>query len=151
MPLKNYTTKVSAERTAADIIVLLTTKGAREILMEYDDENHISALSFRVETPRGKLTFRLPVNVEAVRRTLSHQWGQGQGVERRQASPDHARNVAWRILKDWVEAQMALLETEMVEMEQIFLPYMQVERDRSLYELMVETNFQVALPEGRTA
>ena len=32
--------------------------------------------------------------------------------------------ITWRILKDWVEAQMALLETGMVTMDESFLPYM---------------------------
>ena len=33
-----------------------------------------------------------------------------------------AIRTSWRILKDWVEAQMALLETGMVTMDEIFLP-----------------------------
>ena len=35
-----------------------------------------------------------------------------------------AIRTSWRTLKDWVEAQMALLETGMVTMDEIFLPYM---------------------------
>ena len=105
-------------------------------------------MSFRVDTPRGRLPFRLPVDVDAVHRTLSHQWAKGRKVSQRQASADHARNVAWRILKDWIEAQMALIETEMVELEQIFLPFMQVDEKRNLYQAMLEHGFQVALPPG---
>lgn len=37
---------------------------------------------------------------------------------------EQAERVAWRIVKDWVEAQMAILESEMVHMDEIFLPYM---------------------------
>ena len=69
MPLKNYTTSVSAERTVVEIMGILAAKGAKEILTEYDDSNCVSGLSFRVDTPRGRLPFRLPVDVDAVHRT----------------------------------------------------------------------------------
>ncbi len=59
---------------------------------------------------------------------------------------DMATRVAWRILKDWVRAQMAILETEMVSVEQIFLPYMEAKDGRTVYELMVANG--LALPAG---
>jgi hypothetical protein len=41
---------------------------------------------------------------------------------------------------------MALLETEMVKMEQIFLPYMITGDNKTLFERMVDHKFM--LPEG---
>ena len=148
-PLKNYTTSVSAERTIGEIMEILAPKGAREILTAYDDSGQVSGLSWTVDTPRGKLTFRLPLNLEAVRRTLAEQSEAGRGVKKSQTTLDHARKVAWRTIKDWIDAQMALLETEQVEFEQIFLPYLVVNKDQDLYHHMLEQDFQVALPPGR--
>ncbi len=34
------------------------------------------------------------------------------------------RDVAWRIVKDWLEAQLALLQSRQVKLEQVMLPYM---------------------------
>lgn len=48
---------------------------------------------------------------------------------------DQAERVAWRIVKDWVEAQMAILESEQVSMDQVFLPYMVNQEGKTLYEL----------------
>jgi hypothetical protein len=31
--------------------------------------------------------------------------------------------VSWRLINDWVEAQMTIVETTMVQLEQVFLPY----------------------------
>lgn len=42
---------------------------------------------------------------------------------------------------------MALLETEMVVIEEVFLPYM-IRDGRTLYETLVENQFK-ALPPGR--
>ena len=54
--------------------------------------------------------------------------------------------MAWRIIKDWVEAQMALLATGMVDLEEIFLPYM-LSGDRTLYQELMTRGFR-ALPSG---
>ncbi|GAJ03343.1 unnamed protein product, partial [marine sediment metagenome] len=45
-------------------------------------------------------------------------------------------------------AQMAILETEMVKMEQIFLPYVITQSGRTLYEAMVDRHFQLGPGEG---
>lgn len=49
--------------------------------------------------------------------------------------------VAWRILKDWVEAQMALLDIQMVRFEEIFLPYIETENGQTIYERLEEKQF----------
>ena len=47
---------------------------------------------------------------------------------------DQAERVAWRIVKDWVAAQMAILESEMVQMDEIFLPYMLNDKGQTLFQ-----------------
>lgn len=48
--------------------------------------------------------------------------------------------VAWRILKDWVAAQMALIESGQAQAAQVFLPYATEQSGRTIYELFVENN-----------
>ena len=38
------------------------------------------------------------------------------------ARMQQANRTAWRIIKEWILAQMALIETEMVSVEEVFLP-----------------------------
>ena len=143
MPILNYTTKIAAAKTTAEIQTNLAKHGAKAILTEYDDAGNAEALSFKIVTrQQGELGFRLPINTEAIQRILIKQ-----NVDRRFREYDHAVKVAWRIVKDWVEAQMAILETEMVEMEQIFLPYMVTPDGKTLYSAMKDRGFY--LEEGR--
>ena len=116
MPLLNYTTKVNTHTTIGEIQEQLVKHGARKIMQDYDDAGHITALTFCIETPSGIRGIRLPANAEAVHQVLTRQ--------RVKCDRGQAERVAWRIVKDWVEAQMAILESEMVQMDQIFLPYM---------------------------
>ena len=142
MPLLNYSTTIEAVKTLGQIQENLASHGAKAIITEYDDDGMIAALSFEVKTSHGELSFRLPVHPEAVLRILENQ-----GVPSRFANESQAIRVAWRIVKNWVEAQMALLETAMVRMEEVFLPYLITSGGHTLYERMLSTQFQ--LPEGR--
>ena len=51
-----------------------------------------------------------------------------------QTTEEHARDVSWRIIKDWVEAQMALIETRMVTSAQVFLPDAVTKDGQTVYE-----------------
>jgi hypothetical protein len=144
MPLLNYTTSIDAERTAGDIIGLLARHGARMLQIEYDHLANPAGLSFMIPTAEGELFFKLPVDADAVLRVLIQQSSKGE-VPRSVAVPLQARKVAWRINLDWVKVQLALIESEMATLEQIFLPYMLV-NGRTVYQLMQAQAFK-ALPE----
>lgn len=116
MPLLNYTTKINVHVTLGEITAQLVTHGARKIMQDYEADGRISALTFCIDTPSGVRAIRLPANVDAVHRVLSEQ--------KVKCDKAQAERVAWRIVKDWVEAQMAILESQMVQMDEIFLPYM---------------------------
>lgn len=142
MALLNYTTSISAEKTVSEIQSKLAKSGAHQILHEYDGFGNVNALSFRIQTKFGEMAFRLPANISAVEAVLKRQFRRGRFVTREQAT-----KVGWRILKDWVEAQLALIETGMVSIEQVFLPYAQNELGQTIYEALVEKRFSgLALP-----
>ena len=87
----------------------------------------MTALCFVIDTPIGEQAVRLPANVKAVQDTLQKQ--------KVKADYAQAERIAWRIVKDWVEAQMAILESGMVKLDQIFLPYIMDSDGRTVYEL----------------
>lgn len=134
MPLLNYTTTVSAEKTATEIQRRLVAFGATSIATDYADREPV-ALTFVLEgvTQSGRAfraPFRLPINVEGVAAALKNA-----RVERRWQVPAQVQRTAWRILKDWVEAQLAVIEAGLARPEQILLPFAVSSQDgRTLYE-----------------
>lgn len=126
MPLLNYTTKVNVYTTLGEIQGQLVAHGAKKIVQDYDENGHIAALSFLIDTPAGPRGIRLPANVDAVHAVLTRQ--------KVKCDRDQAERVAWRIVKDWVEAQMAILESEMVQIDEIFLPYMVDKSGQTLFQ-----------------
>lgn len=130
MAIKNYTTTISVNKTIEEIQGILSKHGATAIMTEYDNGN-VTGLSFKIMTPRGELGIRLPSNTDRVLQVLKNQRKNNNQVR---DTFDQANKVAWRIIKDWIDAQMAILETEMVEMEQIFLPYVLNNKGKTLYQ-----------------
>lgn len=140
--IANYSTTVTALKSIGEIQGMLVGHGATHILMDYDQGKPVG-LAFIVATPHGEVPFRLPANIDRVQAVLNKQ------RVRSEVSVELASRVAWRILKDWVRAQMAILETEMVTIDQIFLPYLQVgEKGKTLYDVMLDHHLQLPGPKG---
>jgi hypothetical protein len=145
MGLLNYTTSIAADKTVNEIQSKLAKAGAHQILHEYDGLGNVIALSFRIQTQFGNMAFRLPANISAVEKILKKQFTRGRYTE-----TDQATRVGWRILKDWIEAQLALIQTGMVTVEQVFLPYAQDNQGRTVYETLVDNRFKnLALEIGK--
>lgn len=147
MPLLNYTTSVEAAKTVGEIQGILAGHGAKSILIDYGEDGTIEALAFQVLTPHGYVGIRLPIDPAAVLKVLTQQ-NRLRKVPKRYLNHAQAVRVAWRIVKDWVAAQMAILETEMVKMEQIFLPYVITKSGQTLYEVMADKHFLLGTGEG---
>ena len=131
MALLNYSTTIEAAKTVSEIEAILSYHHATHIAKDYDGNGHITALTFEVDTPQGVAAIRLPVNPDAVLRIMQRE----QKAPRHLRTREQAMRVAWRIIKEWVAAQMALLETEQVKMEQIFLAYILTDKGNTLFEV----------------
>lgn len=146
MPILNYTTTISAERSVAEIQKRLVKFGAQQILTEYNDDGELVAVSFRVPREPAMLTFRLPARVDNIYVMLQRS---GSRVSRKHRTREHAARVAWRIIKDWIEAQIAIIEAEQVELTEVFLPYLQDEQTgQTLYQRLAESGFKRLGPPG---
>jgi hypothetical protein len=141
MPLLNYTTTVPVKRTIERITDVLVAAGAKQILTEYGEHGVPTGVVFLADTPLGPRQFVLPVDSWKVKKVLEKE-----KVPPRFSGIEHAERVAWRILKDWLEAQLAIIKTDMVSLDQVMLPYMKAPDGRTLYDLYRES--QLALPSG---
>lgn len=130
MPLLNYTTTISADKTVMEIQRILAKAGARAILANYDDSGTITALSFQMNVNGDLVGFKLPCDPEPVLLILKRD----PKVANRLKDRDQALRVAWRIVKDWTEAQLAIIETQMVKPEQVFLPYAVTNTGETIFE-----------------
>lgn len=126
----NYTTKIDASRTIGEIQGMLAQRGAKEILIQYTNGVPTS-LMFSIEIGNETFSYSLPCRWQAVQKLLERE-----ARESRYKTSVHARNVGWRVIKDWIEAQLSLVETGMVEIGEVFLPYQLTDGKVTVYERM---------------
>lgn len=141
----NYTTSVEADKTAAECVAILARHGANRVAIDYDRERQPDGLSFEIDTPWGRRQYALPVSAAKAQKALERAYREGRKVERRHTTPEHARRVAWRVIKDWLEAQLALFEADLADLQEIMLPWMRVDNDRTLYAAYQADQAQRAL------
>lgn len=130
MPILNYTTSIEAEKTVGQIQKMLSLAGARAIMTQYDQDQVLSSIAFQIDHQGQMLSFLLPAQLDKIWTILQND----DKVPRRLKSRDQAARVTWRIIKDWVEAQLAIIEAEQAEMVEVFLPYMQDAQGQTVYQ-----------------
>ncbi|MFA4945911.1 MAG: hypothetical protein WC789_14585 [Lentisphaeria bacterium] len=119
MPILNYTTKIHSAKTVGEIQHILARAGARSINIDYDDHAQPVAVTFLVNVTGRLVNFRLPSNWRGVWARLRDD----PAVPRNLRTEEQSRRVAWRIVKDWCEAQMAIIDSGLAELTEVFLPY----------------------------
>jgi hypothetical protein len=142
MPILNYTTEIDPSKTAGEITKVLVKLGAENIGMSYSG-GRITGMAFSVRRGPDTYAFQLPVRAHAVQAVLAKQ-----GLPPSKRTLVQAERVAWRIVKSWVEAQAAIIETEMVKLEQVMLPYMVTDDGGTVFDRWEIHN---QLPAGASA
>ena len=165
MFLKNYTSEVPVRQTIHRIEQVLIKCGVSGIMKEYvGTEGEIAAITFQIAVASGRLTIRLPADKA---KALEALWGdyvdgdklneKGDQViawasrkkKRRADFAEQAARTAWKIVQDWIEVQMSMIQMKQADTLQVFLPYV-FDGKRTYYEALRETNFRGLLTEGTT-
>jgi hypothetical protein len=91
-----------------------------------------------------ELPFRLPSKPENVYAAIFA--GMQYENRLRNERMKKAEAIAWRICKTWLEAQITLINLEQAKLEEVFLPYLVMPGDKTLFETMEQNQF--LLPKG---
>lgn len=138
MAIKNYTTTIDVCKSLGEIQGALASHGARKIMIDYDGSGQPIGITFGIETPSGPRGFLLPANVEGVKTVFFHQ--------KIKAQKGQAERTAWRNVRDWIMAQMAIIEAGQVNMEEVFFPYLTDGKGRTVYQIY--KSGQLAIEDG---
>jgi hypothetical protein len=142
--LKNYTSEVPAITSIGKIEHCLVQAGATDISKKYTD-GVCTSVTFRMIVNQVPVFFQLPAKVDACFKNL---WGsmtsRGQNQADRKKWMTQAERTAWKIICDWVEVQLSMIQLEQAEALQIFLPYVyDPTKDQTFYESLKSTNFKL--------
>lgn len=145
MPLIKYTTDVSVKKTTNEITNILMENGATGIYYDIQ-RGDIQGISFQIDTERGNIPINMPIEITKAKEMLRRQYSQGI-APRSVLKEGQAEKVAWRIAKGWLEMMMAMVQLGMVKLDQVFMPYIQLESGATMYDRWLETGSKLALPD----
>lgn len=148
----NYSTRITAKRTATECLDLLVEAGADHVSISYTDRKPVG-LVFSLHTAGGYQSFTLPVDAGAMRVVLGKELRANRphvssAEFQRMLGAEHALNVAWRVVRDWLEAQLALISAGMAALDQVMLPYLEVGPGETLYARFLAASGQLAIGGG---
>lgn len=145
--LKNYTSTVPAAKSIAYIESRLAQHKANMIVKLYSPEGKVDAIAFTVKIGEVDMPFRLPAQLAACESTLKAHIGRRARPETIKKLAEQAERTAWKIVADWVDAQMAMIELAQVELLEVFLPYVYDHSKRQTYfQSIKERGFKALLP-----
>lgn len=133
MPIANYTTSYSVYQSLNKITKMLIEHGARRISQDFDDGGNLVGLSFQLQIGGEYVDFRLPVLHESVLSVMKEQ-----GLAGKYLTEYHARRVAWATVRDWLRAQLSMIEAAQARLEIIMLPFAVKSDGRTVAEHVFE-------------
>lgn len=144
-PPLNYTTVIPASRTISECQGMLGEAGASAVAVTFTSRVP-SGLSFQLNTASGVQTFSLPVNIDGIHNLLCAADYPASVKTRdldRYVSREHAVRVGWRVVRDWLEAQLAFIAAGMVSLDEVMLPYLQVGPGQTLYRALQSSQLSI--------
>ncbi len=124
MSIKNYTSKMSVNQIVAKIEKCLVENGAINILKEYLKDGTLDGLSFHIHLEDGIIMpFKLPAKIEeAFHYMVSLRKNRLTSCQKDKLW-EQSQRIAWKLICDWVEIQMAMITLGQAKFAQAFLPY----------------------------
>jgi len=147
--IKNRTSEVPVARTVSRIEELLAKGGVQSIRKFYGPTGDLAGLEFQHDGP-PVVTVRLPANVTAVAAVLRADCRRPR-KETLARIDEQAARTAWKLMQEWIEIQMSLIQMAQAEFLQVFMPYIVDRSGISLYARLRDGGFRMLAdrPEGR--
>lgn len=134
----NYTTKIPAEKSISEIEQMLSLFGASAIMKEYSGDGKVKNLSFKLNN-QG---YQIPTNIQGVYKILYTE-KRVLGKKDAMANRDkNAYNITWRIIKDWISAQLSIIASGQAQPDEVMLPYL-FNGKKTMYQAYKEGKLQI--------
>lgn len=142
MAIKNFSSKVKPSSSMGQIQQVLSEHGAKKVSIDYDNRKPI-AVSFIMSVDGVDVNFRLQVDVIGLLQAMKKD----KGIRRGYCNEAQAERTAWKNKLEWLQLQMAEIETNQARIEQLLLGYAVTKRGTTLFDEL-KNHQQLLLNEG---
>lgn len=116
--IANRNTTVPDLKTVGEIQAMLAGIRADAIVMQYD-AGEPSAIAFKLTRDGHSISFQLPSNWQGIFQALKRD----KSIPKRLLTAEQAKRVSWRVIRDWLRAQLSLIEAGAATIEEVMLPW----------------------------
>lgn len=116
MAILNYTTKIDAWKTVNEVQQIMSKHNVSHFSIKNEGSWPV-ALSFTINHLGQPLNFLLPCNHEGVLECMKRD----RKIPKSSKTMEQALRTSWRIIKDWVEAQLAIVDAEIMPIQEVFM------------------------------
>lgn len=144
---------------------MLIKCGVSGITKEYGPNAEIIALKFhiKVDPNMPEITIRLPADRYAAQQALWLDYADGDPLSQdgqhlawsmsgnrkkkiKADFKDQAERTAWKIVQDWIEVQMSMIQMRQADTLQVFLPYVW-DGKQTVYQRIKDAGYKALLPQ----
>jgi len=142
--LQNYSTSIKPEKTIMEIEKMLSEFGAKKIMKEYDNKRRPVLLAFMVGIENQReIPIKLGVKIPQILMTFDEEIEKGLLPKHYSGDVEKAFKVGWRILKDWVYAQLTKIRLHQAKPLEVFLGFVYDDiRGETFYEKLEKNKFE---------
>ena len=135
------TTKKSPEETSSEIQEKLKSYGLTKFMFDYSNGD-ITGCIFFLKIKKKDVPIKLPIRWLPL-------WKMSQNGETKYIRTEkQAKRVAWRQVLKWIESQLSMIDIDMVEIGEVFLPYMLISKNKTLYQHLVDNDMKLIENKG---
>jgi hypothetical protein len=142
MKIKNYTSGISVEKSVMLIEKTLVEVGATHIAKVYDNNKDLAGITFQIQTNGMPLVFRLPSKWKEYTKLLERKIKKPHRgtIERIR---EQSKRTAWKLLLEWVQIQVSMIQLQQAEIIEVFLPYAyDMNKDETFFDKLKGTQFK---------
>jgi len=142
--IRNYTSSVPVINSINFIEHRLASAGATHIAKFYE-ENRPVGMIFQITHNNVPLTFKLPAKSQAVFNVLFNTVKRPR-PSTKETIRSQSDRTAWKILSDWVDIQITMIQLEQAEFTEVFLPYFYDQKtNKTLFEKVAANEIKLLI------
>jgi len=151
-----HTTKISPDRTSAEMTTLLAKAGATHI-QQIINEGHVAGVEFILDVGGKPMAFRVPIRSSEILVRMSNEYnerprgrrrlGDGEIARHCQRMKDDADRISWRIALEWLKVQLSFIDCGARSPVEVFLAdLIMPNQSQTLGQLVKERGIAALLP-----
>ncbi len=136
--LKNYTSEMPVEKSIKKIHRLLNESGAKDVHFTYTDML-CKSVKFMMPIKETTLVFSIDAKPDAVFKVMLSKYKNPSRVNKVKLK-EQALRTCWKLIADWVEIQLSLVEIEQAEFTEAFFS--------NIYDMNTHQTFYQRVKDG---